>query len=192
MLTVGRIVGRVDPRAIIGVGFGFAAVSLWMMTRLNLDMDGGPVIWSGILQGLGIGIAYVPIATMAFATLPQSLLNEGTAFLSLTRNIGSSVGISAVQALLTINTQTMHASLVENLSPYNLAARNPALAEQLATHAGAVALNAEITRQAAMVAYVDDFRLMFLVTLLTLPLLLLMRTRAKRPPHDQASHLAIE
>ena len=192
MLIVGRIVGRVDPRAIIAVGFAFTAVSLWMMTRLNLEMDGGPIAWSGILQGLGIGIAYVPMATMAFATLPQALLNEGTALMSLVRNIGSSVGISAVQALLTINTQSMHASLVEHISPYNLAARNPQLAEQLSSHAGTVALNAEITRQAAMVAYINDFRFMFIVTLATLPLLLLLKSRARRPKSEETPHLAIE
>jgi DHA2 family multidrug resistance protein len=191
MLIVGRLVGRVDPRAMIALGFGLTAVSLLVMTNLNLDMDGGPVILSGVLQGFGIGIVYVPMATMAFATLPQALLNEGTAFLSLTRNIGSSVGISAVQALLTINTQTMHASLVENVSPYNLAARNPQLAEQLATHAGSVALNAEVTRQAAMVAYIDDFKLMAIVTVCALPLLLLVKVSARRRDQN-APHLAMD
>jgi DHA2 family multidrug resistance protein len=191
MLIVGRVVGRVDARALIAFGFALTAVSCWMMTNLTLDMDSGPVIWSGILQGFGMGFVYVPMATLAFATLPQALLNEGTAFLSLMRNIGSSVGISAVQALLTINTQTMHASLVESVSPYNLAARSPQIAAQLATHAGTVALNTEITRQAAMVAFIDDFKLMAIVTACALPLLMFVRAK---PRHGSESepHLAIE
>jgi DHA2 family multidrug resistance protein len=191
MLIVGRLVGRVDPRAMIAFGFGLTAVSLFVMTNLNLGMDGGPVILSGVLQGFGIGIVYVPMATMAFATLPQALLNEGTALLSLTRNIGSSVGISVVQALLTINTQTMHASLAEHVSPYNLGARNPQLAEQLATHAGTVALNAEVTRQAAMVAYIDDFKLMAIVTVCALPLLMFVKVATRRRGQD-TPHLAME
>ena len=97
----------------------------------------------------------------------------------------------AVQALLTINTQTVHASLVENISPYNLAARNPQLAEQLASHAGTVALNLEITRQAAMVAYIDDFKLMAIVTVCALPLLLFVRARTRRGSPSEP-HLAIE
>jgi len=190
MLIVGRLVGRVDPRAMIGLGFAMTAVSLWQMTKMNLAMDGRLVISAGIIQGFGIGILYVPMATMAFATLPQAFLNEATALLSLTRNIGSSVGISAVQALLTINTQTAHAGLVENISPYNLAARNPQLAEQLASHAGAVALNGEITRQAAMIAYIDDFKLMTFVTVCALPLLFFMKVAARRD--REAPHLAME
>jgi DHA2 family multidrug resistance protein len=192
MLLVGRLVGRVDSRMLIASGFTLTAVSSWMMvTNLTLDMDSGPVVWSGVLQGFGLAFVWVPIATLAFATLPQALLDECTAFLSLVRNIGSSIGISAVQALLTINTQTMHASLVEHVSPYNLVARNPQLAEQLATHAGTVALNAEITRQAAMVAYIDDFKFMAIVTVCALPLLLFVKAKARRGSEAEP-YLAIE
>jgi DHA2 family multidrug resistance protein len=191
MLIVGRLVGRVDTRVMIAAGFAATAVSCWMMTKITLDMDSGPVVWSGILQGFGMGFVWVPMATMAFATLPPALLNEGTALLSLIRNIGSSVGISAVQALLTVNTQTMHASLVENVSPFGLATRDPHLAEQLASHAGAAAFNVEVTRQAAMVAYIDDFKLMTVVTVCALPLLLFVKVKARRGSEAEP-HLAME
>jgi MFS transporter, DHA2 family, multidrug resistance protein len=192
MLAVGRLVGKVDSRLIIGTGFGLTALSLWQMTHFDLQMNGWPVFWSGVFQGVGTGAAYVPMAALTFATLTPALRNEGTALFSLTRNIGSSVGISVVQALLTSNTQTVHATLADHISPYNLAAHHPQIAAQLATHSGTAALNAGLTGQAAMVAYLDDFQLMFVLTLLALPLLLLLRTGpAARKPAD-APHVAVE
>lgn len=188
MLIVGRLVGRFDARLIIGVGFGLTAMSLWLMTRFDIQMNGVPVFWSGVFQGLGTGIAYVPMAAMTFATLSPQLRNEGTALFSLTRNIGSSVGISVVQALLVSNTQVVHAALAEHVSPYNLAARNPDLLAQISTHTGAAAFNASLTAQATMIAYIDDFQLMFILTLLAMPLLLLVRAArsAKDAPHVAA------
>jgi DHA2 family multidrug resistance protein len=154
-----------------------------------MQMDGAPIFWSGIVQGLGTGIAFVPMAALAFATLPADLRNEGTAMFSLIRNIGSSIGISVVQALLVSNTQVLHSSLAEHISPYNLAARNPELAAQLSNHVSTAALNATLTAQASMIAYIDDFQLMFILTLTTIPLLLLVRiakTKADSP------HVAVE
>ena len=189
MLIVGRLIGRVDGRLLMGAGFVLAAFSLWQMSQYDALMDGAPVFWAGVIQGLGTGIAFVPMAALTFATLPAHLRNEGTALFSLTRNVGSSIGISAVQALLVSNTQVIHSTLAEHISPYNLASRSPALAAQLASHAGSAALNAELTSQATMVAYIDDFHLMFLITLLTIPLLLLVRpvkAATKDAPHVAA------
>ncbi len=192
MLIVGRIVGRIDARLIIGTGFALTALSLWLMTRFDIQMNGVPVFWSGVFQGLGTGIAYVPMATLTFATLAPELRNEGAALFSLTRNIGSSVGISAVQALLVSNTQIVHATLAEHVSPWNLLARDPNLAAQLASHSGTAALNAGLTTQAAMIAYIDDFQLMFILTLATLPLLLLVRIARKPAKGDEAPAMAME
>jgi DHA2 family multidrug resistance protein len=192
MFIVGRLIGRVDARLIIGTGFCFTALSLWLMTRFDLQMNGVPVFWSGVLQGLGTGTAYVPMATLAFATLAPQLRNEGAALFSLMRNIGSSVGISVVQALLVRNTQIVHATLSEHLSPWNLLARDPALAARLASHGGVAALNAGLTAQAAMIAYLDDFRLMFILTLATLPLLLLVRVARKPSGDADAPAVAME
>ncbi|MGH8461134.1 MAG: DHA2 family efflux MFS transporter permease subunit [Stenotrophobium sp.] len=189
MQVVGRLIGRIDSRRIIAFGFILMAISLWQMTQFSLLMDGWPVIWSGVVQGFGTGIAYVPMATMAFATLNPTLRDEGAAMFNLMRNIGSSIGISMVQALLISNTQTVHSSLSEHISPYNLAAHSPQLAAQLATHAGTVALNAEVTGQAAMIAYIDDFHLMLILTVLSVPLLFFVR---KALPSKGSPQIAIE
>jgi DHA2 family multidrug resistance protein len=189
MLIVARLMGHVDSRLLIGTGIAFAAVSLWQMTGFNAQMDGRPALWSGIVQGFGIGFSYVPMATAAFTTLAPALRNEGTAFFNLSRNIGSSIGIAIVQALLTHNRQLVHASLAAHIVPYNLDARDPMLAHALAGPAGRIALDDRLYAQADMVAYLDDYQFMFYLTLLLLPLLALMRkTGARR----DVSNLALD
>jgi DHA2 family multidrug resistance protein len=189
MMIVGRLVGRIDIRLIIASGFLITAFSVWQMMQFDTLMDARPVFWSGITQGLGTGIAYVPMAAAAFATLPGDLRNDGSAMFSLTRNIGSSIGISAVQALLIRNTQIMHASLAEHISPYNLANRDPHIASQLLSPQGTAAVNAALTQQASMIAYLDDFKLMLILTLLALPLVLFIK-----PPRSvkDTLHVAAE
>jgi MFS transporter, DHA2 family, multidrug resistance protein len=177
MMVVGRLISYVDVRLIMAVGLALTAYSLWQMTQYSILMDDWPVIFSGIAQGLGVGLVYVPLSTVAFTTLPSSLRNEGTAFFNLLRNVGSSIGISVVMFLLTQNTQRLHASLGESVTPYNVVS-NPAVAAAH-VHTGSVqglaGLNALITNQATMIAYIDDFRLMMLMTLATIPFLLLIR-----------------
>jgi DHA2 family multidrug resistance protein len=174
MILVGRMVGRVDARLLMAGGLAVTTVAAWQMTQFSLTMDSRPIVVSGILQGFGVGFVYVPLSTMAFATLAERFRTEGTAFFNLLRNLGSSIGISAVQTLLTRNTQAVHASLAAHLTPY-AATANPALAAAAANDASLTALNAEVTRQASMVAYIDDFKLIMWMTLALIPFLLLMR-----------------
>jgi DHA2 family multidrug resistance protein len=174
MFISGRLMGKIDLRLIIGGGFALTAFSLGQMTGFDLQMSSSTVLWSGVAQGLGTGFITVPVAAAAFVTLPRSLRNEGTAMFSLMRNLGSSIGISAVQALLTRNTQIVHAQLAEHVTPYNplLQAQLHGQSPTLQSMAG---LNAAVTEQAAMIAYVDDFKVMMVLTLAALPLALLMR-----------------
>jgi MFS transporter, DHA2 family, multidrug resistance protein len=175
MFIVGRLIGKVDIRLIIASGFALAAASSWQMTGFDVQMDSSMVVWSGVLQGLGTGFVYVPLAAAAFATLTPALRNEGTAIFSLTRNLGSSIGISIVNTLLTRNTQVVHAALGEHVSRYNpvLRAQMPGGGSpSLRTLAG---LNATVTEQAAMIAYNNDFKLMMVLSLAAIPLVLLLR-----------------
>src|SRR6202035_2099227 len=118
MFIVGRLMGKVDTRLIIAVGFSLAAVSSWQMTGFDVQMDASMVVWSGILQGLGTGFVYVPLAAATFATLAPALRNEGTAIFNLIRNLGSSIGISVVNTLLTRNTQIVHSTLGDRVSRF--------------------------------------------------------------------------
>ena len=121
--------------------------------------------------------------TLALSTLPRHILTQGTAIRSLMRNLGGSIGISILVATLAENTQVVHSRLVENLRPDNPLLQMPYLGApfSLSNPSGIAALNAEVTRQASMVAYLDDFKLMMLIALLSLPLLLLLRGPGQAP-----------
>ncbi|HEY8908501.1 MAG TPA: DHA2 family efflux MFS transporter permease subunit [Rhodoferax sp.] len=178
MLVVGRLMHRIDVRAIMALGFGLTAFSLYQMTRMTLDMDASLIVVSGFVQGLGIGFTFVPLSAAAFATLAPQLRNDGTPIYSLMRNIGSSVGISVVQALLIQGTARAHAELAGDISYANPVLQTLPSMLNPATPAGLAAINVEVNRQAAMMGYINDFRIMMLITVLTMPLLLLIRRPA--------------
>jgi DHA2 family multidrug resistance protein len=186
MFVVGQLIGRVDTRLILFTGLSLSTLALWQMTRFDLSMGSTPIIVSGVIQGMGIGLIFVPLSTLAFATLAPEHRPEATGVYTLMRSLGASVGISIMQALWVINTSVVHSSLVAHLQPSDpvVAAGLPP-AFNMATAAGLQALNGEVTRQAAMVGYVDDFRLMMLTTLAVMPLLLVMRKPklATEAPH---------
>jgi DHA2 family multidrug resistance protein len=125
MFVVGRMINRVDNRLIILTGFLLTIASLWQMTGFSLQMGMGPVILSGLLQGFGLGCTFVPLNTMALSNLPRHILTQGTAMRSLMRNLGGSIGISVLEALLIQNTQIVHSRLVEHLRPDNPLAQAP-------------------------------------------------------------------
>jgi MFS transporter, DHA2 family, multidrug resistance protein len=184
MIIVGRLSGRVDLRLLLGVGFAITALSLWQMVHYDLTLTERQIIWPGVMQGVGLGIVFVPLAAAAFATLTPELRADGTAFFSLMRNIGSAIGISVAQALLVRNTQSAHTGIVENLTfaHPNLLTSPLSSALHLGSQAGWEALNEEITRQAAMIAYVDDFLLLLILTMIVIPLLALIRPPRKEAP----------
>jgi MFS transporter, DHA2 family, multidrug resistance protein len=188
MLLVGRLSARLDARVIIAAGFALTAWAQWQMTHFYLQMDNSLVIWSGLAQGIGIGFVFVPLSAVTFATLAPEHRNEGTALFSLIRNMGSSIGISAVAALFTRNTQMMHARLAEQVTPYgNLLQQHGAAAWSSAE--GLAQLNALVTRQAAMIAYNNDFKLLMVLALCAIPAVFLMRTAR---PQAGATALAVD
>jgi DHA2 family multidrug resistance protein len=181
MIVVTRLVGKIDVRLIIFIGMAISALALWQMTGFSLQMGMGPFITTGLLQGFGLGFVFTQLSVATFSTLPRNVLTQGSAMFSLMRNIGGSVGISIVEALFVQNTQVVHATLSEHVRPDNPLAHAPLLAApySLTNVNGIAALNHEITRQAQMIAYIDDFHLMMIVIIVALPFLLLLR-RARR------------
>jgi DHA2 family multidrug resistance protein len=159
------------------------------MTRMTPEMDSSLVLSSGFIQGVGVGFIFVPLSAVAFATLPAHLRHEGTPVFSLLRNIGSSVGISIVQMLLTEGTIRAHADLAATLVPGNQGLVDLASgAMNGATASGLALLNAEVTRQSALIGYVNDFGIMVALTLAAIPLLLLIR----KPRRNEAAGEAAE
>jgi DHA2 family multidrug resistance protein len=177
MLLAGRILGKVDMRLILFCGFAITALSLYQMTGYSQDLSQGDIVWPGVIQGIGLGFVFVPLSTATFATLSPEMRAQGTAIFSLVRNIGSSIGISLVQAVLVHSTANSHAALVERITYANPAWTNPAIvsAYDPGRLTGAAALDGLITQQASMIAYINDFRLMLYLTLAVIPLVLFVR-----------------
>ncbi len=175
MILVGVLLGRgTDPRLPALAGLLLTVWSLYLMAHFTADMPTGPIIWSGVIQGLGLGFVFVPISTIAYSTLAPSDRDEAAAIFSLTRNIGASVGISIVMTLLVRSTQVNHAELVSRVTPFGNSTFTPWVWNLHSTQ-GLVTLNEEITRQAAAIGYMNDFWLMMLMVVAVLPLLLLFK-----------------
>ncbi|MDH1470545.1 MULTISPECIES: DHA2 family efflux MFS transporter permease subunit [unclassified Shewanella] len=185
MMTVGKLAGKVDVRYQIFLGLMLTILSLWEMTGFNTNITGWDIVRTGIIQGLGLGFIFVPLSTITFATLAAKYRNEGTALFSLMRNIGSSIGISVVITYLAQHTQMNHAVFADYIHPFSFALQHAVdvHAVDLSTTQGMALLNAEVNRQAATLAYLQDFRLMMWVTLSAVPLVFLLKGVHKKSKH---------
>jgi DHA2 family multidrug resistance protein len=197
MFAVGQLVNRMDVRLILLIGLLLTALSAWQMTHFALVMGSMPIILAGITSGLGTGLIFVPLSTLAFATIKPAQRTEAAGLFTLVRNIGSSAGISIMTTLLSRNSSIVHSELVNHIRPDNPMAHPPfvSAAMNFATQKGLALFDALAAQQAAMVAYKDDFQLMLWITVLSIPMLLLMRP-AKRhqgvKPQPADTHAAFD
>jgi len=182
MVVVGRLVGRIDARFLVGVGMLTSAVGSWAMTHYSLDVSTWWIIWPAFLQGLGLGLIFVPLSTIAYMTLPRARTAEAAGIYSLVRTIGAAAGISVVTTLMTREAQVNWNELGAHITLYN-----PAVAAYLrsfhlaATDPHAMALiAAQVGRQAEMSAMLDVFKVTAWSFIAMLPLVLLLRRGKKR------------
>jgi MFS transporter, DHA2 family, multidrug resistance protein len=194
MPLVGMILGRVDARRLLALGIFGGAVTLFWLGSLNLNAGYWDVFWPQFLQGISLALLFVPLTTITMDPIPRESMGNATSIFNLMRNIGGSLGIAVATTVLARQQQVHTNVLGSHIDPYNPQAR--ALFEQL--RAGFVARGADLVsagqraeaalfgmvlRQAAMLSFMDVFRLMGLLFVCLLPLLLLMKTpRAGRGP----------
>jgi len=171
LILTWRVPAWIDNRLFIGGGMALVIYGTWRMVGYSPLMDSWPVAAAGILQGAGIGILMPALTRAAFSTLDLKLRPEGTALFNLSRLYGSTIGIATVQIFLYGNTQSMHLALVKHLRPYGAAAHATG---PLAGQALAMA-NDMVTGQAAIVAVIDQFKLLMVAMLCVSPLVLLLR-----------------
>ncbi len=176
MIAGGKLMQRIDGRMVIALGMVMIVISLWMQTRFNLAMDDRLIIWSGVVQGLGIGLCMTAINYLAVATLPPALRTDGAATYTLTRSIGSSIFIALVTSMLARNIQINHAevgsAIRDSSTPFLMSGM---YGGSYAIGRLAAMANVEVTRQATMIAYIDDFWLMMWMVILAMPVLLLIK-----------------
>ena len=182
MAVVSRLIVRMDPRRLIVAGLAFATLGTWLMSRYTLEISPGWIVWPGVIQGLGLGLIFVPLATVAYETIPQTETDAASGIFNLGRTIGSSIGISVVATLLSRAEQYSWNRLGGNISPFNpqlhawLQSRHLSLGEPLAPRL----LASELSRHATMVAFVNVFWLVALSFVILFPLVLLLRGPEKR------------
>ncbi|SOC14156.1 DHA2 family efflux MFS transporter permease subunit [Rhodobacter maris] len=192
MMAAGKLIRVIDPRKIVVTGLLLAAWSLYIMTGFGPEMNATPIVVSGFIQGLGLGLVFVPLSTVAFATIEPQYRGDATALFSLVRNIGSSIGISVVTLLLTRNTQINHTELATNISMLDpqfsalMSGQFGALLKSMTLTYGESAfwtvINQSVTAQAMMISYIDDFKALMWVTLAAVPLALLLRKPSAPAP----------
>ena len=189
MMIVGKLIGRVDTRLLLTTGLGLTAWSFYTMTGWTPDVSQMAIIVVGVIQGIGLGFIFVPLSVVTLSTLSPERRAEGAGLYSLSRNIGSSVGISVVNSLLTRNTQVNHAEIASHVTSVNRGFEDPAIAQfwNPLSAAGRAALDAVITRQAQIIAYIDDYKLLMIATLAVIPLLIIFTKppRSVAPDHTQ-------
>jgi DHA2 family multidrug resistance protein len=180
MVIVGKYSNRLDGRYLIACGLLLTALSLYMMTGFTSEIAGSAIVLTGVIQGFGLGFIFPPLTTITFTTLEPRFRNEGTALFSLMRNLGSSIGISIVIAYLVEKTQTNHSIFADQIhifsQPLQQAIQNKLIDVQ--SPEGLALINALVTKEAATLAYLQDFRLMMWISLAALPLILLLRKPA--------------
>jgi DHA2 family multidrug resistance protein len=157
----------------------FNAVAFWMMSGFDMQMDQQQVLLSSFVQGLSAGFTFMPITIIAFASVGPQLSTEAAVFFNLVRNIGASVTVSIMGALVARNVQINHSELGERITAINM----PLLQHENIGRLGltdtiARMMDIEITRQATMISYINDFWLMMWMALMVLPLLFFMRKPA--------------
>jgi DHA2 family multidrug resistance protein len=197
MFVAGRLVNVVDNRVLLAIGFILLAISSAMLGQINLEIAMSSVAWPNVLNGFAGGMIFVPLTTMAMGTLRKQEMGNATGVYNLMRNIGGSVGIAVVTTLLARGAQ-VHQSILSG----HVSAENPilqreihALQQGVTSGAGPVAstqqayglVYAGVIRQATLLAYMDNFRLLAGLALATIPLILIFqRVRKKEGPPQPA------
>lgn len=192
MLLFSRYTRNIDPRLQLAIGLGLMALSLWLMAHWSVDMPRLPIVMSGVLQGVGLSFAFIPINMIAFATLAPRFRTDASGLTMLMRNVGASVGIAAATLMLARNVQINHAEIGSHI-PQAFQAFPGDMNSAFAPATGMVLglVDGMVNQQAAMIAYLDDFMVIGLGCLLAIPLLLLVRPGA-RPTGTAAASMAAE
>lgn len=181
-LMVPFLIQTIGPRKMLVIGTTLSIASLWAMAKFDLSMTEWPLVVSGFVQGAGTGLLFAPLSTLAYVTLSPVHRVEGTILSTMARSLGSSVGISIVQAMVLRNTAVAHSTLAAGMDP-----SNPVLQDvlppqvDLSTPAGLAMMNGEITRQSMMMGYIDVFAWMVLLVVAMYPLIMILRSPPKAP-----------
>jgi DHA2 family multidrug resistance protein len=203
LALAGRLVNRIDPRWLVSAGAAIIAYSLHLMASFSLAVDFWTVLWSRFVQGLGMGLVFVPLTTMSLAVVAPSRMANATGIYNLVRNLGGSAGIALLTTLLSRQTQAHQAGLVDRITIWDpVTTERLGALERAFAAAGADAFTAqrqalqrlyeEVQRQAAMKAFLDDFGLLTVIFVAFIPIVWCMRRPAEIHPGEPEALRAVE
>jgi DHA2 family multidrug resistance protein len=192
MPMVGMLIGRVDARKMVAFGLTAGALTLFWLGRLNLNAGYWDIFWPQFFQGLGLSALFVPLTTITMDPIPKERMGNATSLFNLMRNLGGGIGIATTGTLLARKQQEYVNIMGSHVTPYASAAQNALEAARrgflasgadpvTATQRAYAAVFGAVQRQAAMVSFVDLFRLLGAIFLLLLPLVFLMRRPRGQP-----------
>lgn len=195
MIIVGRLVGKIDSRMLMTFGFTILALSMYMLVGLNLEIATTNIIWPNIISGFAMGFIFVPLTTTATGTLSREQMGNAAGIYSLMRNLGGGLGISAVTTMLARGAQQHQAAMVSHLTPYDPAFQQRLQQLQNAFRASGnglqqayAALYGTLVKQATLMAFIDNFRIMMVVCLACIPLVFLLKRVGRGGGGSSAMH----
>jgi MFS transporter, DHA2 family, multidrug resistance protein len=194
MMLVGRMMRHIEARTLIVSGLSITCLSLFYMTAWTDQTGAAEILVISVAQGFGFGLVFVPLSTVAFLTLPNNLRTDGTAMLTLMRNVASSIGISVVIAQLTEGSRRVHAVLSEHVNPFNHAMQMPDVRGMIdmSTDKGRAMMDAMVNLQAQIIAFSQDYQMVMLFTLCAIPLAVMIgSTKAALRKQSLASEHAV-
>jgi DHA2 family multidrug resistance protein len=190
MLIVGRLINRIRGRYLVMFGFSVLAYSIYLFTRINLEISISSIVWPNIISGFAMGFIFVPLTTMALGTLSNEQMGNASGVFNLMRNTGGSVGIAAVTTMLARGAQVHQAMMVSHLTPYDPAVQQRVgamVARGASTQQAYAGIYGTLVRQATVLSYIDIFRVLSFLCLLCIPATLLFE-RVKRKSGAVAMH----
>ncbi|HXL98825.1 MAG TPA: DHA2 family efflux MFS transporter permease subunit [Rhizomicrobium sp.] len=184
MLFAGRLALRFDPRYVMTIGTSLILWSMWEMAGWTPAIDDTSLITTTFIQGIGMGLVFVPMNLVSFATLPAMYRTDGSAVINLVRNVGSALGVSVTTTYLASSMQTIHAQLAGHVNMFNraLTVNAPSLMWNPMLPFGAAQIDQVVDYNAAVQAYSNDFMFMLFVCAPALVVIFLMRRPPMAPP----------
>lgn len=194
MMVATKLMGKIDVRYLVSAGFMVAALALWMMSTWTLELGRLPILTANFVQGLGLGLIFMPMNVAAFSTLDPQYRPDGSSLINLMRNIGGSFGISGIVTMIARNTQTSHADIATNVTSFTIPSLDPINFTERFGDYGAMMMqmiDLEVNRQALMIAYLDNFyAISFFILAVALSTFLLkpIHVGSENPPVEPPPH----
>jgi len=195
MFVAGRLIGKMDPRVLVCIGYGLVAAGLWNLTRLSLDTSFGTIVEWRMFQVIGLPLVFIPISTLNYVGVPTNKMNQISSLSNFARNLGGSAGTALLTTFLARTAQTHQQQLAANTGPGNIgyqqyiasvshAAQSHGMTHAAATQYATGYAYQQMLRQASMLSYKNAFGILATVIVVLMPLPFIMRLPAKRVKVD--------